>query len=217
MQETELIKLEYQTLRKEIEDAKSRLFRIMTGGVLILPAAGVVAQMRPEASALVMLLLPLVISAFMYLFLAQSRTIMRAGTYIKLEIEAQYLAKHKGWEHWLEDEKHTEENSSPVRQESPPAAKPSRHRTVDNVTKRAFLFLYAVFYVASAAMVILLVWPTTVAIQDNPDCLVTWLNNLGRLSHFYFAAGLAIIYIVILAWSIVEVVCYSKSHTKRAT
>ena len=135
--------LEYETLRKEIEETKARLFRILTGGVIVIPAVQLLAQLEPGGIELgvLTLLLPFVVIAFMFLFLAENNGMMRAGSYIKDHIE-KHIQKHSedeippGWEHFLERRNGED------------------HRAHDRVIKISFLFLYCVYYTSSIYLVV---------------------------------------------------------------
>lgn len=117
----EFAKLEYETLRKEIENSKKRLFQIVAGGISINTAADYLAIVNGDKAF--SLLLPFLVLAFALLFLSQNKAKFRAGHYIKEKIEPNLRKITPGWEHWLED-----------------------HREADNYIRIGFLIVFSAYY-----------------------------------------------------------------------
>jgi len=96
--------LEFMTLRKEIEETKSRIYKTLSFGVFLIPGAQYIATMHnvQELSMAV----PLLVIVVVLIHLAEIAALMRCGRYIRLVIEP-YLAQSgcqlKGWEAWLEE------------------------------------------------------------------------------------------------------------------
>jgi tetratricopeptide (TPR) repeat protein len=106
--------LEYQTLRKEIEDAKGRMFKIIAGEAILLPSVQVFLEWKGsnEASP-IYLMMPFLIFVFVSRFLYENNSTIRAGCYIRSYIEPIYSPqkfnqKFLGWEEWLEIERFLE-------------------------------------------------------------------------------------------------------------
>jgi len=99
-EEWQLIIEEYKSLRQEQLNKMDRQYQITglgIGGIATLLAAAYEALIYP-----LFLILPLVVIAFMALYEAESRAIIRAGEYIK-KLEVDVISEHKelGWERWL--------------------------------------------------------------------------------------------------------------------
>src|SRR5207253_2013711 len=103
MKEEKFLQLQYETLRKEIEEAHGRAFKIIIGGLTIVPAIWSAIRSLDKAIDLgpVTLLLPFIVVVTVLLFLAQNAAIMRCGRYIRLNIE-NAVPSIIGWETWLE-------------------------------------------------------------------------------------------------------------------
>jgi tetratricopeptide (TPR) repeat protein len=104
--------LEYQTLRREIEDAKGRMFKIIAGEAILFPSIQVFLELKgkTEASPIFYLMLPFLIFVFVSRFLYENNSTIRAGCYIRSYIEPIYIdqaipQKFLGWEEWLEIER----------------------------------------------------------------------------------------------------------------
>ena len=125
----EFAKLEYQTLRKEIEESKQRLFLVVAGGLSVVTTADFFA-VRGNAG-IFSLLLPFMVLAFALLFLSQHNAKFRAGRYIRKHIEHDFKGIAPGWENWLEEDK-------------------GKHREADKCIKRGFLLIFVTYYSFSA-------------------------------------------------------------------
>ena len=96
----ELLIEEYKSLRQEQLNKMDKQYQITglgTGAIATLLAAAYEHLIYP-----LFLILPLVILAFMALYEAESRAIIRAGEYIK-NFETDTICEHPqlGWERWL--------------------------------------------------------------------------------------------------------------------
>lgn len=92
------LELEYLTLRKEIETAKSNLFKLVVGGAAVIPTAQSLANTYSIGA--ITLALPLIVVVLVLLFLTENHSMMRAGTYILEQIEPN-VEGVTGWETWL--------------------------------------------------------------------------------------------------------------------
>lgn len=105
MDQKKFMEYEYLTLREEIKETKTRLFRLAAISLVAMPSFYSVAKIY-ELKAII-LSLPLLICAVILLFLSESRALMRCGTYIKNNIEYRIRNEYKdndiGWEHWLQE------------------------------------------------------------------------------------------------------------------
>ena len=105
MKKEKFLELQYLTLRKEIEETKGRIFKIIVGGASVVPAAQFLAQTYDVG--VIMLLLPFLVIIIILLFLAENNALMRCGRYIRLHIEPA-IPEIMGWETWEEKEKTSE-------------------------------------------------------------------------------------------------------------
>jgi len=118
----------FLTLRKEIEEAKARIFKIVTYGIVTVPAAQILAQI--QNLSIITLAIPFLVIVIALLFLSENHTVMRCGTYIKDFIEPE-VSDFIGWEKWLND-KHE-----------------SSKRTVDKYLGYCIYLLFFVYYLGS--------------------------------------------------------------------
>ena len=128
MEPQDFLKIEYESLREEIKDAKDRTFKTLVLGVMAVPATQSLAKVY-EIDALA-LALPLLVLVFALLYLAENHTIMRCGRYIRLHIEPR-VPDVTGWETWL---------TTPDGFEK---------RSVDRHLKYSFYTLFGVYYAGS--------------------------------------------------------------------
>ena len=126
------IELEYLTLRKEIETAKSNMFKLVVGGAAVIPAAQSFANTYSIGS--ITLALPLIVVVLVLLFLTENHSIMRAGTYILDQIEPN-VEGATGWETWLNSAKGG-----------------AGKRTVDKLLIFAFALLAASYFMVSVVL-----------------------------------------------------------------
>ena len=127
MEKSEFLKQEYISLREEIVHTKARLFRTLSFGIIIVPAANLLAQFY-ELDTLI-LALPILVIVVSILYLSENNALMRCGIYIKEVIEVE--SKMQGWEHWLENTKTCDA------------------RNVDKFLSYSFYLLYFVYFVGA--------------------------------------------------------------------
>lgn len=126
------LELEYLTLRKEIETAKSNLFKLVIGGAAVIPTAQSLANTYSIGA--ITLALPLIVVVLVLLFLTENHSMMRAGTYILEEIEPN-VEGGTGWETWLNSGKSG-----------------TGKRTVDKLLIFAFAVLAASYFMVSVVL-----------------------------------------------------------------
>jgi hypothetical protein len=139
MDKGEFLKNEYISLRDEIKETKTRLFRLAAVGIVGMPSAYTVAKLY-SVDALI-LSLPLLICTLVLIYLAESKALMRCGTYIKYVIENNVegcLAAGVGWEHWLSKQ----DSGGPDR------------RAVDKLMAAFFYLLFVFYYFASSNLAV---------------------------------------------------------------
>lgn len=102
--EDEFFKNQFTTLRKEIEDAKTRVFQAMGVGLIIVPGSQLLQGLKTIAFApAVNLFLPLLVMVASLVYLSESSAIIRCGSYIREHIESRFQGA-MGWEEWLEND-----------------------------------------------------------------------------------------------------------------
>ncbi len=130
---------EYVALREEIKETKARIFSLAGFALVAMPSSyGLAQAFKIEA---LVLSLPILICTIQLVYLAESRSLMRCGEYIKKRIEepiarAAGSGEALGWEHWLSEQ---------------PAAESSR-RTVDKMLAYFFYLIFLFYYVASVQL-----------------------------------------------------------------
>jgi hypothetical protein len=151
MERDEFLLQEYQTLREEIRETKSRIFKLAFG-MLGIPTAYIIAERYQDTSVsaglpVLSLSLPLIVMTLTLLFTAESRALMRTGRYIKNFIEPRVNwdtkpdpiangAVLRGWETWLE-----------VRSVDEP-----KRRIVDQLVSYFFYGLFVLYYIGSVLL-----------------------------------------------------------------
>jgi hypothetical protein len=141
MTRPDFLKCEFEMLRREIEQSKDRMFKLAIGGIIGLPSAYSIAE-RIQVEVLIYSL-PLLICTILLLCMSESFAVMRAGRYIREQIEPKMShteEKPKGWEEWLE--------------ERPRHAGRTRRRLVDHFLTYFFYLLFAFYYVASVVLAV---------------------------------------------------------------
>lgn len=99
MNREEFLKQQFITLREEVKETKSRIFRALGLGLVIVPASNFLAK---EYSVDTLILsTPLLTIVVALLFMAETRALMRCGRYIRTKIESE-IEDFIGWEEWLE-------------------------------------------------------------------------------------------------------------------
>ncbi len=137
----QFLRIEYVSLREEIKETKARLFKLAALGIIGMPAAYSTAKIN-QIDVLV-LSLPLLICAILLLYLSESRSLMRCGSYIKQITENNIEDNTEpkvGWEHWLS------ENDSGI----------TDKRAVDKLIAIFFYFIFAFYYIAASYLSVVL-------------------------------------------------------------
>ncbi len=98
MDKNEFLIQTFITLREEIKATKARLFWIVAMGLFGMPLVTYAAQ---NANKFVSLLVPYLVLVLIIMFLSEQNALMRAGRYVREEIEPQ-LSENGCWESWLE-------------------------------------------------------------------------------------------------------------------
>lgn len=128
MDASEFHREQYLTLRKEIEDIRDRMHKIVVFGLVVVPSAHFVAD-KYEVDSIVYSL-PMLVIVIALLYLADNNALMRCGRFIRLHIEPQ-ASPTQGWEDWLETKA------------------PWDTRTVDRYLAFAFFGLFLVYFVGA--------------------------------------------------------------------
>ena len=135
MEKQDFVKEQYQALRAEIGATKSRLFKTVCVGLVVVPVLTFMAEM-PEVR-FVGPIIPFVVLVLTILFVAEEHALMRCGRYIRERIEP-LIEQGAGWEAWLESQ-------------------PSL-RMMDRCLFGCFLITFFVFYFASTGLAIASLW-----------------------------------------------------------
>lgn len=130
----EFLFLEFQTLREEIKETKSRMFLIMNFSLTVVPTATLVAD-KYQISFLY-IAMPFIVMAVSMLYLSENQAMMRCGRYIKKHIEPE-IGEVMGWEQWLSIEH------------------PDDRRRSDRFLSYFFVSIFFVYYVASSSITVL--------------------------------------------------------------
>jgi len=133
MEQKNFIIEEYRTLREEIRETKSRIYRTIVAGLTVVPAANALGEKYDITVLLVSL--PILVLVVAFLYLSEFHGLMRCGRYIRENIEP-HVDKVVGWENWLSTPDET------------------KKRTVDLFAFVSFNILYAVYFVGGAVLAV---------------------------------------------------------------
>jgi hypothetical protein len=118
----QFLKLQYETLRKEIETRQDRHFKIAAGSLLVVPAVptlakalegikgtGAIAWSTGAIAWALLMLLPVIVLSLYVLYFSEHLAIRRCARYIRDCIEEKRYdgsdpSAIKGWETWLKEE-----------------------------------------------------------------------------------------------------------------
>ena len=96
---SDLIKLEFEALRKEIDCAKDRLFKLFVSGITFpLIIIAVIAKF-PDISKPIVFTFPILLLTMCYRYEYERAVITRAGSYIREVLEPK--VESINWESWL--------------------------------------------------------------------------------------------------------------------
>jgi hypothetical protein len=156
------LELQFQTLRKEIEETKGRIFKLEVGGVGI-PILPIVFQFFSNvfykagnsttgmsfeyAVAFLTLVAPFFIIGLILAFIAEKMTLMRCGRYIRYHIEP-VISSVTGWENWLE------------------TAHQRRERDCDQFVAQSFAFLWVSYYAFTSMSACLSLLGSPIALKE---------------------------------------------------
>jgi hypothetical protein len=106
-QEQKFLETQYDALRKEIEQASERAFKIFAASVLVVPTGLTLGgAVGSNVLPLIKMLLPLLLLAFYAMYWAQIFSTYRAGLYIRTHIEPWVTDREPGWESWLSNRRY---------------------------------------------------------------------------------------------------------------
>ncbi len=128
MNKEEFLKQQFITLREEVKETKSRIFRALGIGLVIVPASHFLAKAY-DVDTLI-LSTPLLTIVVALLFMSETRALMRCGRYIRTKVENE-ISELIGWEEWLETSSDYD------------------RRDVDKYLSYSFYLLFIVYYCGS--------------------------------------------------------------------
>jgi hypothetical protein len=130
--ELRFVEWQYKSLRKEIDRAESEIFKLLAGGIAVIPVAQGLGTLRQID--VITIVIPFIIIVLAMHFTERNRSVMRCGRFIKEYIEPHFPTV-KGWESWLEELE-------------------QRRREPEANMIGAFQLLFLVYYIVSVALVI---------------------------------------------------------------
>lgn len=134
MDNSQFLRDQFASLRREIEGLQSRLFWTVMIGMLGVPT---LTYLTWDTDALVWMVMPFFMLVVIILFLAEHQQMMRAGRFIREEIEP-HLPDTPSWETWLD-------------------SKP-QYRLVDRHFFACFILIFFAYYGVSMATSIERFW-----------------------------------------------------------
>jgi hypothetical protein len=170
MDSSEFLREQFLTLREEIRETKTRIYRTIGFGLIVVPGAHLLGD-RYEID-MIILALPLLVVVVALVFLAENNALMRCGRFIKHNVEPKFPSV-AGWERWLEE--YDEWDA----------------RNVDRYLSYAFYLLFLVYFVSSSylgvrylarAHSLLVALPALALYAVSGTVFVTYLIRNMRLS-----------------------------------
>ena len=128
MNKQDFLKEQFLTLRKEIEATKSRIFKSLGFGLVIVPTSHFFAKSYKIDT--IILSIPILVIVVALIYLSENNALMRCGRYIRLHIEPE-IEGVIGWEKFLE---------------TPSEIDP---RSVDKYLSYCFYLLFFVYFAGS--------------------------------------------------------------------
>ncbi len=129
MDKDRFLRIQFESLRDEIRDTKSRIFKTIIAGLTVVPAANVLGTAYEVD--VVTISLPILVLVIGLVYLSENHALMRCGRYIHDHIETE-TPDAVGWESWLR------------------APDAFQKRTTDKLTFQAFYLLYLVYFLGSS-------------------------------------------------------------------
>jgi O-antigen/teichoic acid export membrane protein len=160
--EYDFMKQQFLTLRTEISESKSRIFRLLILGIILVLVAGFMAAEYPSAFANAAI--PFLILALMLTFISEQNNISRAGRYLR-EVVEPCLPELTCWENWLEGNHH-------------------RFREVDSAFVIGFSLFFLIFFAITASLTLAhldkhaheaYVWSAAIAYTLSAFCVLVVL------------------------------------------
>lgn len=171
MSNDEFMKQQYLSLRAEISDSTSRIFKLLVIGMLLVLVSGYLASANP--TTLVNAAIPFMLLAIVIAFINEQNNINRAGKYLREVIEPT-IPDVVGWEHWLSTK--------------------AEFREADRAYFVGFSIFFFIFFVISASLTLanieknsldinqLYFWSTAIAYALSAVCVVVILVRHWRSS-----------------------------------
>lgn len=172
MSTDEFMKQQYLTLRTEINDSTSRIFKLLVIGMLLVLASGYLAS--ASSASLANAAIPFMLLAIMIAFINEQNNISRAGKYLR-EVVEPTIPDVTGWEHWLSSK--------------------SEYREADRAYFVSFSVFFLIFYAISASLALaylgkeaevstnyLFFWSTAIAYALSAFCVLVVLVRHWRSS-----------------------------------
>ncbi len=153
MEPNQLLRDQFASLRQEIVGLQTRLFWTVIIGMLGVPT---MTYLTWDTDALVWIVMPFFMLVVIMLFLAEHHQMMRAGRFVREEIEPR-LTGTPSWEAWLE--------SRP------------EYRMVDRHLFSTFILVFFGYYAVSVATSIERLWE--LAMQEKTGLYWSFLYGAG--------------------------------------
>jgi hypothetical protein len=168
MEENKSLRDQFTSIRHEIEGLQLRLFWTVMVGILGVPT---MTYLTWDTDALVWIVMPFFMLVIIILFLAQHQQMMRAGRFIREEIEPR-LPDTPSWEGWLE-------------------SKPE-FRLLDRSFFACFTLIFFAYYFVSMATSIERLW----GLAQEEESGLYWPFLYGALASYAIATLWAIFTLV---------------------
>ncbi len=136
MKKEEFLNQQFLTLREEIRETKARIFKVISFGIIAVPAAHFLG--KSYKLDFIVFCLPILVIVIALLYLAENHSLMRCGRYIREKIESE-VEDVTGWEEWLEQTGGSGEKLE---------------RSVDKYLNYCVYLLFFIYYVASSFVAI---------------------------------------------------------------
>ena len=168
MEDNQFLRDQFASIRREIEGLQTRVFWTVIIGLLAVPT---MTYLTWDTDALVWLVLPFFMLVLMMLFVAQHHQMMRAGRFMREEIEPR-LRDTPSWEAWIE--------SRP------------EYRLLDRHFFACFTIVFFVYYAVTMGTSLERLW--TAAADERTG--LTWWFLYGAMATYTIATIWALVTLV---------------------
>lgn len=182
MDKSTFLQLQYNALREEIAETKTRKFKLLMYGAAIFPAL-YGASWKIDDLKSFMFAIPILVIVCTMIYIKQLNTIYRCGNYIMCHIERVIIENEDpdfvGWEKYLED------------------TGPFGRQSVDRLTQYCILILFIIYYIFSTIAAVIVANNFFRSLKVNTGTISNPINIAGAVALIFYI----VIFIIFVIYS----------------